>query len=153
MRLTTGVRESSNDSERDISAWHFGGKMTFFEKVDVLAGVRVEDIRIESNNDAFVDGEFELDGTPLIFPSKYVLFDRFDNVVREFFTRPIFNDESLGIDSAAGNCRDANPGPGVDPPPGQSSDPRLDPGQRCVETRGVGVWVALEARPVKYPTG
>jgi len=96
-----GSRLVTNDSEREIWAWFLDGKWTFFEDVDVLAGLRIENIFIESRNDAFT-GEFDPDGTPKIFPSAYLMFDRFDNPTRPFEASPVpgttFNDQILGID-------------------------------------------------------
>ena len=72
------IIDSDNESVREIQAWHASGKLSFFETVDFHGGFRLEDIRIESKNDAFT-GVFDDDGGPLIFPSRYLTFDRFDN--------------------------------------------------------------------------
>jgi TonB-dependent receptor len=98
----SGLRESSNESSREIQAWHLGGKATLYEQVDVLAGFRLESIFIESLNDPFT-GELALDGSPAIFPTKYLFFDRLDNPARNEVpaTPPpgtTFNDQVLGID-------------------------------------------------------
>lgn len=96
----TGTRIVANDAEREIWAWFVDGKWTFFEDFDLLAGLRLENIFIESLNDAFT-GEFDPDGTPKIFPSAYLMFDRFDNPSRPFEAAPppgtTFNDQILGI--------------------------------------------------------
>jgi hypothetical protein len=34
----SGTRDSTNESKREIEAWHLGGKLTFWERVDVLGG-------------------------------------------------------------------------------------------------------------------
>ncbi len=101
--VLSGTRDTSNESTREITAWNLGAKATFLEKLDVTGGVRVEQIFIESLNDAFT-GEFDpFDGTPRIFPTAYLFFDRRDNPGRpiETPTAPpgtVFNDELLGID-------------------------------------------------------
>jgi TonB-dependent receptor len=99
--LYAGSRVSTNDSLREIQAVSFGGKATLFEVVDLLAGVRLESLRIESNNDPFVTGELDLDGTPRIFPSKYAFLDRNDNPARDPVTaRPPgtpWNDQLLNL--------------------------------------------------------
>ncbi len=99
----TGSIDSTNDSTREILAGAFQGKITLFEDLDLLGGLRVEDIRIESRNDPFT-GELELDGSPQIFPSKYLQIDRLDNPTRNEVGAPpdsttTFNDELLNIDA------------------------------------------------------
>ncbi|MEM7412562.1 MAG: TonB-dependent receptor [Myxococcota bacterium] len=79
----------TSEGEREILAGHFGGKFTFFEDLDLLGGVRLEQLRIESNNDPFTglctdlrptpDNQCAPGEAPIIFPSVYVLFDRLDN--------------------------------------------------------------------------
>ncbi len=108
-------RSTTNESTREIQAMHAGAKATFWGDFDLLGGARFENIFIESKNDPFVPGGFSPDQSPLIFPSKYLFFDRFDNLDREGFIRnPPFNNEILGIDVPAGPCRDTagNPIPG-----------------------------------------
>jgi TonB-dependent receptor len=108
------VDTTTNDSKREIEAVHVNGKATFWEDFDLLGGVRLEKIEIESKNDPFTGGT-SFDGSPLIFPSKYLLFDRLDNQTREGFHRTgPFNDQILDIDVPAGPCRDevGNPIPG-----------------------------------------
>jgi outer membrane receptor protein involved in Fe transport len=97
-----GFRDTSNESNREIQAWHLGSKATLFEQLDLLAGFRLENIFIESLNDPFTD-EPALDGSPAIFPTKYLFFDRLDNPARnEVAAAPppgtTFNDQILGID-------------------------------------------------------
>jgi outer membrane receptor protein involved in Fe transport len=97
-----GLRETRNDSSREVEAWYLGSKTTLFEDIDLLAGFRVEDLLIESNNDPFLEDEVALDGTPAIFPTKYLFFDRLDNPARnEVVAAPpegtTFNDQILGI--------------------------------------------------------
>ena len=97
---TSGARDTTNESNREIQAWHLGSKGTLFEQLDLLAGFRLESIFIESLNDPFT-GEAAFDGSPAIFPTKYLFFDRFDNPARGEPAPPpgtIFNDQILGID-------------------------------------------------------
>lgn len=106
----SGLRETTNESEREIWAWNVGGKATFFERVDLIGGLRLENIFIESLNDPFVpddpatpaiDDSIRLGG-PKLFPSRFVLFDRIDTNDEGLVgsTDPselVFNDEILGI--------------------------------------------------------
>jgi Outer membrane receptor proteins, mostly Fe transport len=101
-----------------------GAKATFWDDFDVLGGVRLEKIRIESKNDPFTGGT-SFDQSPLIFPTKYLLFDRLDNSIREGFRLPgPFNDQILDIDVPVGPCRDkaGNPIPDGQPGSGQCVD-------------------------------
>ncbi len=98
----SGLRETTNDSSREIKAWSLGTKTTLWEQLDLLAGFRLENIFIESRNDPFT-GEDALDGSPGIFPTKYLFFDRLDNPARNEVSQPpragtVFNDQILGID-------------------------------------------------------
>jgi TonB-dependent receptor len=98
----SGLRDTSNESSREIQAWHLGGKATLYEQVDVLAGFRLESIFIESLNDAFT-GQDSPFGGPETFPTRYLFFDRLDNPARgEVGTPPpegtTYNDQVLGID-------------------------------------------------------
>jgi len=95
----SGVRDTSNESTREIEAWHLGSKTTLYDQLDLLAGFRIESVFIESINNAFT-GETALDGTPAIFPNKYLFFDRLDNPTREgqeASPGETFNDQLLGI--------------------------------------------------------
>jgi outer membrane receptor protein involved in Fe transport len=96
-----GSRPTSNESMREILAFSLGGKVTLFEQLDLLAGFRHERIQIGTQNDPFI-GEFNPDGSPRIFPSVYLFFDRPDNSARpqEIAALPgtVFNDQLLGID-------------------------------------------------------
>lgn len=109
------LSSTQSEASREIQALSLGGKATFWEQLDLLGGVRIEQIQIESKNDPF-QMRNEFDGTPAIFPSKYLLFDRLDNTVgrREPFRAPPYNDQILGIQVPSGPCRDAagNPLPG-----------------------------------------
>ena len=94
-------RNSTSDAMRKLKAWNFGGKATLWDDLDLLAGGRYESIKIQSNNDPFT-GELAFDGSPAIFPTKYLFFDRLDNPSRgEVIATPpegtTFNDELLGI--------------------------------------------------------
>lgn len=99
----SGLRDATSQGDRKIRAYYFDAKATLFERVDLLGGVRLEHIRIASNNDPFTGATLPSDGSPVIFPSKYVLFDRQDNPANGEFvpvTRPdnfTFNDQLLGI--------------------------------------------------------
>jgi TonB-dependent receptor len=97
----SGLRENSNESSREIAAWNLRSKAVLWEDFDVLAGLRLESIQIESNNDPFT-GSLAFDGSPQIFPSKYLFFDRLDNAARGEGPIPPpgtpWNDEILGID-------------------------------------------------------
>lgn len=98
----SGLRDTTNDASREIKAWSLGSKTTLFDQLDLLAGFRLENIFIESLNDPFT-GEDALDGSPAIFPTKYLFFDRLDNPDRNEVTAPprpgtVFNDEILGVD-------------------------------------------------------
>ncbi len=106
--ILDGLQSSRNESKREIQALHVGAKTTFWEDLDLLGGVRLENIFIESRNDPFQPGEVAgLDKTPAIFPSKYLFFDRIDNRVRETTPfNPPFNDQILNIDVPVGPCRD-----------------------------------------------
>jgi TonB-dependent receptor len=111
------VDTTTNDSTREIQALHLDAKTTFWDDFDLLGGVRVENISIESKNDPFVGGTLSdgTPGSPQIFPSKYLLFDRLDNQTREGFSRTgPFNDQILNIHVPVGPCRDkvGNPIPG-----------------------------------------
>ncbi|MGH0032085.1 MAG: hypothetical protein ACQGVC_20025, partial [Myxococcota bacterium] len=72
-----GSVRTTNESKREIQAAHGGLKTVLWQSLDLLGGVRFEDIHIESNNDPF---QSDLtDGSPNTFPSRWVLFDRYDN--------------------------------------------------------------------------
>ena len=92
----------TNESEREIWAWDFSSKATFFERFDLLGGLRFENIFIDSKNDPFT-GNTDVAGVDQIFPSRYLFFDRRDDPARvlEGPTAPaftVFNDQILGID-------------------------------------------------------
>lgn len=98
----SGTRFSESDASREISASAFGAKATLWEDLDLLMGARLESIRIRSNNDPFT-GELAFDGSPAIFPTKYLFFDRLDNPARGEVLAPpppgtTWNDELLGLD-------------------------------------------------------
>jgi len=99
-----GFRDATSDGDRKIRAYYFDGKLTLFDKVDLLGGVRLERLRIASKNDPFVEGQTLFDGSPVIFPSKYVFFDRQDNAANGESVPPdrpenfTYNDQLLGLD-------------------------------------------------------
>ncbi len=100
----SGVRNTTNESNREIDAWYVDAKATLWERIDVLGGLRFEKILIESRNDPYVinpsTGQpFVVLGGPQMYPSRYLFFDRLDSP-GEGFVLPgtIYNDEILGID-------------------------------------------------------
>lgn len=113
----SGLRSTTNDSSREIDAWHLRGKLSFWDRVDLLGGVRLERIFIQSLNDPFLrnplTGELvTILGGPQTFPSRFVLFDRIDN---PFPGGPdgltvvppedlAYNDEILGTGVVPGKC-------------------------------------------------
>jgi outer membrane receptor protein involved in Fe transport len=104
----SGERKTMNDSTREIWAWHLGAKATLWDQLDLLGGFRLEQILIESRNDAFTGGmRF---GAPATFPVQYLFFDRLDNPSRGEVSvtalppaGTFFNDQILGIDLAPNN--------------------------------------------------
>ena len=122
--VTGALREGTNDSKRDIQAGNFAAKATFWDRLDVLGGLRIEDIDIVSDNDPFT-GANQL-GAPGTFPDAYILFDRLDNPffgeVARVDPDATFNDQLLGIQVPVGPCRDAL---------GNIPDPTL----QCVDLR------------------
>ncbi len=136
--LIANLRLTENESTRDIDAWHARGKFTFWDRLDILGGVRVEDIFIESLNDPFIEdgitGGFRLGG-PETFPSRYLFFDRLDNPKIQSVTLPNggvsnttevadypvegteFNDQLIGILTQPGPCTGGEPFPGFEDDP------------------------------------
>jgi len=108
--LLVGLRQTANQSEREIDAWHVGGKVTLWDRLDLIGGVRFEDIFIESNNDPFIedDPETPIDestrlGGPRTFPTRFLFFDRIDSPAEGLPEGAdpgelSFNDQILGID-------------------------------------------------------
>jgi TonB-dependent receptor len=96
----SGLRETESEASRDVTAWNLDAKATLWDRVDLLGGVRLEKISIESRNDPFT-GEDRF-GAPAIFPEAYLFLDRLDNPARgEVSVPPLpgtsFNDELLGV--------------------------------------------------------
>jgi len=103
--------------KREIRAWSLQGKLTFWDDLDLIGGVRLEDIRITSQNSPFngrcVNRVANIDASPggfcpegfipQIFPGRYLLVDRLDNPDNPFFGETaapdgfVFNDQILGI--------------------------------------------------------
>jgi TonB-dependent receptor len=94
---------TQSDFKREISAWALESKFTFWDDLDLIGGVRLENIRIESENSPFngecTDGNIVVPGSngycpdgflPKIAPSNYVYIDRFDNPQNPFFAEPVF---------------------------------------------------------------
>lgn len=104
---SSSLRTTENDSTRNIGAWSAESKFTLSERLDVIVGIRREDIRIDSRNDPFTTETIAGETTPRIFPVQYLFFDRFDNPTRPFEaivgpgfdpSTATFNDQILGID-------------------------------------------------------
>ncbi|MFI5215180.1 MAG: TonB-dependent receptor domain-containing protein [Candidatus Limnocylindria bacterium] len=104
------TRETTNDSTREIQAGSFGLKATLWDDLDLLGGLRVEDILIESRNQPYTGTPRA--GAPGTFPDVYVFFDRLDNPYREGIANipanATYNDQLLGIDVPLGPCRHPN---------------------------------------------
>lgn len=119
-----GMQETQSDASRDVDAWHLRGKLSFWDRIDLLGGFRKERIFIQSLNDPFVrnptTGEnVQVLGGPLTFPPRFLFVDRVDN---PFNGEPItldqlrareadfvYNDQLLGIAVRSGPCV-GNPG-------------------------------------------
>jgi outer membrane receptor protein involved in Fe transport len=123
------ILDVTSDGTREIGAFAFEGRSTLWGKLDLLAGVRVESIRIESLNDPFAGG-LDTDRTPAIFPSKFVIFDPFDNPDREPPGNPPFTYQVLGLDLPSGPCRARSGGQGQPPPPGPAPGRE---GETCID--------------------
>ncbi len=95
-----GTRSTAAAADRRIVSGNVQLKLALWEKLDLLAGVRHESIQIRSDNDPFT-GEVLPDGSPRIFPSAFLMFDRFDTPGRspESLLPPgsVFNDQILNI--------------------------------------------------------
>jgi outer membrane receptor protein involved in Fe transport len=98
------TREAINQSSREIWAWNLGVKGGLWQQLDLLGGIRLENIFIESINDPFTgEPRFTNPPAPATYPETYLLFERRDNPDRaETGTRApppgtIFNDQILGI--------------------------------------------------------
>lgn len=92
----------SNESTREIWAWSGGARATFWDKLDVVGGVRLENIFIESLNDPYT-GQIDIQGVPVIQPQRTLFFERRDNPTRPLegptaAAYTVFNDQILGID-------------------------------------------------------
>jgi len=100
------IANSTNESSRQIAALGLGLTGTFWEDIDLQGGVRVENLVIESINDAFTGSV--INGSSAIFPSKYLFCDRLDNpaIPREQLGAQnledvVFNDQIVGIENPA----------------------------------------------------
>ncbi len=98
-----GERDTTNDSKRLIRAGDFGMKATLWDQLDLLGGMRLERIMIESNNDPFTGVVNPITGAPATFPTTFLFFERLDNpAIFEVPSAPlpgtVFNDEILGVD-------------------------------------------------------
>ena len=72
-----GTRTVTNRSGREIAAGYLNFKATLWEDIDFVGGLRLEQIKITSDNDPFT-GE-ENFNRPATFPPTYLFFDRLDN--------------------------------------------------------------------------
>lgn len=121
-------RPFTSRGKREISATHFGAKLTFFEQLDAIGRIRIENLRIETVNDPFTgfcaNQPVNPDGTcpqpgivETIFPGRYLFFDRQDNPAfpQDEIPAPpgtAFNDQVIGFrvqpDPVTGfvDCRD-----------------------------------------------
>ena len=66
-----GIRDTTNNSVREIEAIYLESKFTFSERFDFLAGLRNENIKIESSNKPFFDSGIA--GSTNMYPNRYVL--------------------------------------------------------------------------------
>ena len=101
-----GDRASQTKASREIAAGHANLKLTLWDDLDFLGGLRYENIFIDSKNSPFT-GEFQF-GRPTTFPPAYLFFDRLDNPdpLLGGEIRPntdtsdvFFNDQILGINT------------------------------------------------------
>jgi TonB-dependent receptor len=100
LETSTGDRSTTSKSSREITAEYVDFKTTFGEQVDLLGGVRFEQILIDSENDPFT-GEIQFGSRPATFPTVYLFFDRIDTQEEGLLgslTGRTFNDQILGID-------------------------------------------------------
>ena len=94
-------RSSTSKSSREITAEYVDFKATFLEDVDLLAGLRFEQIFIDSENDPFT-GELQFGGRPADLPDGLPLLRSgrhrtIEGLLGDLSTRT-FNDQILGID-------------------------------------------------------
>lgn len=112
-----GIRTTSNDSSRAVDAWNLRGKLTLWDTLDLLGGVRGENLFIESLNDPFLvnplTGELvTILGGPQTYPARFLFFDRLDNPFPggpDGLSSPppagfVFNDMLLGMGITPGPC-------------------------------------------------
>jgi hypothetical protein len=101
-----GDQDSTNEASREIWAVDLESTLTFWQDIDLTAGLRVETIEIRSDNDvpAFLPNGQPVvrSGAADIFPSRYLFFDRQDNrQIGEIPLRPgqfpVYNDQLLGL--------------------------------------------------------
>jgi outer membrane receptor protein involved in Fe transport len=101
------VRFTESDAERDIQAGHFGLKTTLWNDFDLLGGLRIEDILIESKNEPFTGDVRNF--APVTFPDVYLMFERPDNPDRGetgvFNPNAVYNDELLGVELPRAPCQ------------------------------------------------
>src|SRR5262249_47759826 len=96
------LRDTVSDSLREISAGGAGMKATLFEDLDLLGGLRLERIRLESNNNAFTGEISPITHIETIYPTTFLMFERLDNLATGEITQPVkpgtfFNDQILGL--------------------------------------------------------
>ncbi len=111
-QLGDQLTAQSSDTKREIFAYDAEMKLTAFDRLDVIGGVRIESMRIVTENDPFTgycgadlvteDGLCPNDPTALpdIFPGRFLYLDRLDNpdAPLEFVLDDGFppNDEIIG---------------------------------------------------------
>ncbi|MGC9450970.1 MAG: TonB-dependent receptor domain-containing protein [Oceanipulchritudo sp.] len=70
--------EAFTDTTREIMAVGLGGKWPIGRRLDLLAGARLENIRMETFNQ--LTGELDFAGVPATFPSKFFMFEVVDSI-------------------------------------------------------------------------
>jgi outer membrane receptor protein involved in Fe transport len=120
---TTPQSPATNEAAREIWAWNVGSKATFWDRFDLLGGVRLENLEITSENEPFTGRDDpRIPGLPLIFPSRYLMFDRRDDprLAGETPTAPaftVFNDQILRqpveVDRTTTACDKVDPQTGM----------------------------------------
>ncbi|MEM9174735.1 MAG: TonB-dependent receptor [Myxococcota bacterium] len=108
-------RPGTSDNKREVRSFNIEGKATLFERVDVLAGLRIEQLRIVSKNDpfsGFCGGVAWVDGAcpdpenlgEQTTPPRFLFPDRRDNPAPPDVASPpegfTFNDELIGFRDA-----------------------------------------------------
>ncbi len=116
-----GIRTTSNESSRGIDSWNLRGKLTLWDTLDLLGGIRSENLSIQSLNDPFLvnplTGELvTILGGPQTYPARFLFFDRIDNPFPggpDGLSSPppagfVYNDMLLGMGITPGPCAGDN---------------------------------------------